>query len=147
MAICATVAPNITNIRRSIFLSMKASTIHAAITKSATTAAPHNEISDTNIDYFFFTAKIKKNPYLLLSNYPETPNNGGGSVLEMAVTLHQIIIDSKIFVFLGQKRVVNATLVSGSSRYPEGTTVASPENRILNLDIELAVWFKLRQDI
>jgi hypothetical protein len=33
------------------------------------------------------------------------------------------------------------------SRYPEGTAVASPENRILNPNIEMAVWFKLRQNI
>lgn len=34
---------------RSIFLSMKASTIAAISTNNATKAAPHNEISDTNI--------------------------------------------------------------------------------------------------
>ena len=33
------------------------------------------------------------------------------------------------------------------SRYPESTTIASSENRILNPDIELAVRFKLRQNI
>ncbi len=31
--------------------------------------------------------------------------------------------------------------------YSECTAVASPENRIFNPDIELAVWFKLRQDV
>ena len=33
------------------------------------------------------------------------------------------------------------------SCYTECTAVASPKNRILNPNIELAVWFKLRQDI
>jgi len=33
------------------------------------------------------------------------------------------------------------------SCYYESTAVASPENRILNPNIELAVRFKLRQDI
>ena len=31
--------------------------------------------------------------------------------------------------------------------YPECTAVASPENRILNPNLEMAVRFKLRQDI
>ena len=43
-AICATVAPNITNMRFSIFLSMKTNDIIATITKQATTIEPHKEI-------------------------------------------------------------------------------------------------------
>ena len=38
---------------------------------------------------------------------------------------------------------VSIAVSSPDSRYPEGTVVTSPENRILNLDIELAAWFKL----
>jgi hypothetical protein len=41
----------------------------------------------------------------------------------------------------------NQSLHTGTSHYPESTTIASPENRILNPDIELAVRFKLRQNI
>ena len=33
------------------------------------------------------------------------------------------------------------------SCYTECTAVASPENRILNPNLEMAAWFKLRQDI
>jgi hypothetical protein len=58
-AICATVAPNITIIRRSICLSKKANAIIATITTHATMAAPHKEISDTNM------------LYPILANYPQ----------------------------------------------------------------------------
>jgi hypothetical protein len=54
MAICATVAPNITNMRRSILLSKMASAIVAIKTTHATMAAPHNDISDTNIVILLF---------------------------------------------------------------------------------------------
>ena len=33
------------------------------------------------------------------------------------------------------------------SCYYESTAVAPPKNRILNLNLEMAAWFKLRQDI
>ena len=39
------------------------------------------------------------------------------------------------------------SLHTGTPRYPESTTIASSENRVFNPDIELAVWFKLRQNI
>ena len=47
--ICATVAPNMTSIRRSIFLSTKASANIATTTKNAIRTAPNKEISDTII--------------------------------------------------------------------------------------------------
>ena len=53
MTICAIVAPNMTNMRRSIFLSTKASVIIATITRTAIRAAPHNEISFTIYILFF----------------------------------------------------------------------------------------------
>ena len=53
MTICATVAPNMTNMRRSILLSEKANATIATNTTHATIAAPHNEISDTNIILIF----------------------------------------------------------------------------------------------
>jgi len=40
----------------------------------------------------------------------------------------------------------NQSLHAGTPRYPESTTIASSENRILNPDIELAVRFNLRQN-
>jgi hypothetical protein len=40
----------------------------------------------------------------------------------------------------------NQSLLTGAPRYPESTTIASSEYRILNPDIELAVRFKLRQN-
>ena len=44
-------------------------------------------------------------------------------------------------------QISDFSLHTGMSGYPESTTIASSENRILNPDIEPAVRFKLRQNI
>ena len=44
------------------------------------------------------------------------------------------------------RKLLDLRFNTGTPRYPESTTIASSENRILNPDIELAVRFKLRQN-